>query len=326
MSYFSSFSKFCNQRMGRRYEMHRLAMGRLLAIFFSVMATIVPGLVSAESVTLETPLVTGSDVVVTVADYRQALLALPQAQRRTVENDATRRLELLFELYTEQMLAHEARRRDLDKQPDVQAEIDRSSRKILVDAILKQERTEQAQPDFTALAEEYYQTHRKNYFQPERIRVAHILWSMKCDCEAADGSKRAQAETVLKELRTGADFAELARKYSDDKTSAIKAGGDLGQWITRGVLVKPFEEVAFALPEPGAISDVVKTEYGYHIIKLLAREPEGIQPFEQVKGSIIEKLSGIHQSSAHKAFVGQYYPTAEQFNKAAIDTMLFTVD
>jgi len=272
-----------------------------------------------ETVSLATPLISGSEVTVTVADYQKGLLALLPEQRSTVDNDPTRRMEFMFELYTERMLAHEAQRRGLDQQPDVQAKLAQASRKILVGAILRQEEAKVAEKphDFTALAEEYYLTHRQEYAQPERIRVAHILWSMKCDCEDQDGKKRAQAESVLKELHAGTDFAELARKYSEDKTSAVE-GGDLGQWIVRGALVKPFEEAAFALPNPGAISGVVKTDYGYHIVKLIARESAGIRPFDQVKGQIIESLSSHYKEAAHKAFVAEYYPKAEQYNRSAI--------
>lgn len=290
------------------------------------LSAMVPSIVWAEQAAplfdLQTALIKGSDVTVTVADYRQALDALLPEQKRAIENDPEQGQQLLFEIYTERMLEREARRRGLDRQADVQARLAQAPRKILVNAIVEEERAALPHPDFTALAEEYYLTHKQKYVQPERIQVAHILWSLKCDCEDSNGAKRAQAETVLKELRASADFAEFAKQYSDDKASAAK-GGDLGQWFVRdGKLIKEFEDIAFALPAPGALSDVVKTEYGYHIIKLIAREPAGTQSFEQVKGQIVEELSKKYRSSAQKAFVGQYYPTAEQFDRAAIDAVL----
>ena len=279
--------------------------------------------VAADPVASETVLISGPDIIVTVADYQNALLAVPKGIRTSIENDPMRRREFLFELYTERRLAREAEKTELNQQPAVQAELEMARRKILVEALVEHNKDNLPEHDFTELAEEYYRTHGKEFTQPERIRVAHILWSMKCDCEDTNGSKLAQAEAVLKELRDGADFAQLASKYSDDKAS-VKAGGDIGQWITRGILVKPFEDAAFALPEPGNISDVVKTEYGYHILKLLDRQPAGIQAFEQVKDGIIKKLTDKYRSSAHKAFVGQYYPTAEQFNNAVIDALPVT--
>ncbi len=274
------------------------------------------------SIAPETPLIKGAEVVVTVADYQQGLLALSPEQQRLIEKDPNRLRELLFEIYVERMLEREARQQGLDKQPHVEALFAQAPRKILVDAIVEQERSKPLpQADFTALAEEYYLTHKKDYAQPERVQVAHILWSLKCDCEDNGGSKHAQAETVLKELRAGADFSELAKKYSEDQKTAAN-GGNLGQWFTRGMLAKSFEDAAFALSEPGALSDVVKTDYGYHIIKLIAHQPVGTQPFEQVKGRIIEDLTKQYHANAQKAFVGQYYPTAEQFNNAAINALI----
>jgi peptidyl-prolyl cis-trans isomerase C len=253
---------------------------------------------------------------VTAADYQQALLALTPKQQQMIMNDSTRQRELLFELSVEKQLVREAQRRGLDQQPEAQARVAQSSRKVLVDMVVRQEQENMnlVQPDFSALAEEYYLTHKQEFVQPERIKVAHILWEVRCDCEDKDGTKRTQAEAVLKELRAGADFAELARNHSDDKASASK-GGEL-DWVTRGKFVKSFEEAAFALREPGSISDVIKTEYGYHVIKLVEYEPKSIQPFAQVKDSIIPKLASKFKTVSHKAFVAQYYPTTAQFNEA----------
>ena len=274
---------------------------------------------SGEAVTAETVLMRGPDLSLTVADYRQALLGLTsEQQRREVDQNPTKRRELLFELYTERLLAREAQRRGLDREPEIQAQLTQAARKILVNAIVQREQAALNPPDLTALAEEYYLTHRQDYQHPERLQVAHILWKTQCPCEESE--KRTQAEAALKELRAGADFAELARKYSEDPGSAAK-GGALGQWTIRGTLVKPFEDAAFALPEPGALSDVVKTEYGYHIIKLLAREPATTLPFEEVKDRIVEELAKKYRANAHKTFVAQYYPTAGQYQNAAIDAL-----
>lgn len=271
----------------------------------------------AESKSPVAPMPPPVTAVITAADYQQALLALTPKQQEMIRNDSTRQRELLFELYVENQLVLEAQRRALDQQPDVQARMVQSSRKVLVDAVVQQqkEKINLVQPDFSALAEEYYRTHQKEFAQPERIKVAHILWGVACDCEDKDGAKRIQAETTLKELRAGADFAELARNLSDDKTNASK-GGEL-DWVPRGKLVKPFEEAAFALREPGSISDVIKTEYGYHVIKLIGYEPASVQPFAQVKDGIIKKLESKFKTISQKAFVAQYYPTADQFNAAA---------
>jgi peptidyl-prolyl cis-trans isomerase D len=120
----------------------------------------------------------------------------------------------------------------------------------------------------------------------DRSHVAHILFKTvgKTDAEAAEIKKK--AEDVLDKIKHGGKFADLAKQYSED-TSKDK-GGDLG-WIIRGQTVPEFEAVAFNIL-PGSISDVVKTQYGFHIIKVMERESAHTQPLDEVKPNIIMQL------------------------------------
>ena len=115
--------------------------------------------------------------------------------------------------------------------------------------------------------EQSYNEQLGKYTTPEQIRASHILLTTEGKDDAA---VRAQAEQVLKEAKSGADFAALAKKYSQDETNA-QQGGDL-DYFGRGRMVGAFETAAFAM-SPGDISDLVKTEFGYHIIKLTDRKP-----------------------------------------------------
>ena len=115
--------------------------------------------------------------------------------------------------------------------------------------------------------ETYYNEHLGQYTTPEQIRASHIL--LKTEGKD-DADVRAKAEQVLKEARTGADFAGLAKQYSEDDSNAAK-GGDL-DYFTRGRMVTEFETAAFALA-PGEIGDLVKTQFGYHIIRITDRKP-----------------------------------------------------
>jgi peptidyl-prolyl cis-trans isomerase D len=119
---------------------------------------------------------------------------------------------------------------------------------------------------------------------PERLKVRHIL--LKTTDKAADEVTRIEqkAQELLKQLQGGADFAALARANSEDPGSATQ-GGDLG-YISRGQTVKNFEETAFSL-KPGQLSNVVKTEYGYHILQLMEREDARVRPFEEAKGELM---------------------------------------
>src|SRR5205807_1718424 len=125
------------------------------------------------------------------------------------------------------------------------------------------------------------------YRVPNRVRASHILFKTvgKTDAEVEEIRKKAE-EALKKAKRPGAKFDELAKQYSED-TSKDK-GGDLG-WILQGQTVPEFEKVAFSLA-PGAISDLVKTQYGFHIIKVMEHENARTQSFEEVRGAILAPL------------------------------------
>lgn len=124
------------------------------------------------------------------------------------------------------------------------------------------------------------------YSTPEQVRASHILLRTEGTDEAA---VRAKAEDVLTQARAaGADFAALAQKYSEDDSNA-KTGGDL-DFFGRGRMVPEFDTAAFAL-EPGQISDLVKTEYGFHIIKLTDKKPTTVRPLEEVKDQLTEQIA-----------------------------------
>jgi peptidyl-prolyl cis-trans isomerase D len=131
-----------------------------------------------------------------------------------------------------------------------------------------------------------YETNKDQYRVPERAHVRHILLKTTDKPKEELPKIQARAEDLLKQVKGGADFAELAKKQSDDPGSAAK-GGDLG-WIARGQTVAAFENTAFSL-KPKDISGVIKTEYGFHIIQVLEREEARVKPFEEVKEQMAQE-------------------------------------
>jgi peptidyl-prolyl cis-trans isomerase D len=130
-----------------------------------------------------------------------------------------------------------------------------------------------------------YNTNVEQYTTPEQIRASHILLKTEGKDDAA---VKAKAEDVLKQAKGGADFAELAKKYSEDDSNA-KQGGDL-DYFAKGRMVPEFDQAAFAM-EPGQMSDLVKTQYGYHIIKLVDRKPSVTRPLAEVRAQITDQLA-----------------------------------
>lgn len=133
----------------------------------------------------------------------------------------------------------------------------------------------------------YYEANLSQFQKPEEVHARHILFKVAPDASDADRqAARARADEVLAKARGGADFAALAKEFSQDSTAAN--GGDLGTF-GRGVMTPPFEQATFAL-EPGQVSEVVETQFGFHIIKLEAKNPARTEPLEAARGSIVETL------------------------------------
>ncbi|MBS1816305.1 MAG: peptidyl-prolyl cis-trans isomerase [Acidobacteria bacterium] len=129
-----------------------------------------------------------------------------------------------------------------------------------------------------------YNDNIQQYTSPEQVRASHIL--LKTEGKD-DATVKAKAEEILKEAKGGADFAELAKKYSEDDSNA-KNGGDL-DYFGRGRMVPEFDTAAFNM-EPGQISDLVKTQFGYHIIKLTDKKAGSTRPLEEVKQQLTEQI------------------------------------
>lgn len=144
----------------------------------------------------------------------------------------------------------------------------------------------------------YYRDHRDAYRVPEQVKVSHLL--IKTPLPGADGKvdekgaaeAQHRAEDLLKQIKGGAKFEDLAKKYSEDPGSA-KEGGSLG-WIGRGQTVPEFEKTAFSLPK-GQTSDLVKSSYGFHIIRVDDKQDAHLKSLDEVKGDIEPALK--HQKA-----------------------------
>lgn len=158
-------------------------------------------------------------------------------------------------------------------------------------------------------ARKYYQENPKQFETPEQVRASHILIKPvftdpnvdpNADPNEAKAKARAKTEDLLKQLKDGADFAELAKTHST--CPSAPQGGDLG-FFPRGETTPAFEKTAFEM-EIGQISDVVETEYGYHIIKVTDHNQASTTSFEQTKNDIIKQLTQKKQSEFAEEYIG----------------------
>ncbi|MBD3233780.1 MAG: hypothetical protein GF315_08665 [candidate division Zixibacteria bacterium] len=174
-------------------------------------------------------------------------------------------------------------------------------------------------------AQQYYDENIDRYTLPEQVRASHVL--IKVDADSTDSSSKIkaeerkakkEAEEVYRKAKAGEDFAELAEKYSDDPGSG-KRGGDLG-FFGRGRMVSEFEEKAFSMEE-GEISEPVKSQFGYHVIKVVEKKPEEVKPFDETrKEQIIQMEKARKEREMAQAFVDSIKESADyQFNEELLN-------
>jgi len=165
----------------------------------------------------------------------------------------------------------------------------------------------------------YYKTHQSDYFEPEKVKARHILVQLEPDATKEKKDKaKAYAEKILQEAKSpNADFDALAKKYSKEPFTVKHE--DLG-YFERGKMVKPFEDAAFAL-NPGAVSNVVETSFGYHIIKVEDKKAPHGKSLEEARDEIVQKLSEEQAVvlARQKADDIQYTVISEENLQSAVD-------
>jgi parvulin-like peptidyl-prolyl isomerase len=157
----------------------------------------------------------------------------------------------------------------------------------------------------------YLEEHREDYDTPEEVHARHILIRVpEGASEAEIAQAKKQIEDIKKELENGADFAELAKKYSQDPGSAPN-GGDLG-FFRRGQMVREFEDAAFSL-EPGQISDPVRTQFGFHLIKVEEKKPAQHPELAQIRERVLKDYIAAERDRRFEQFYAELKAHAKIF-------------
>jgi len=173
----------------------------------------------------------------------------------------------------------------------------------------------QAAPQVTdAEIEQYYNQHQSDYHVDDQVKVRHILIKVDGTDAKADAAAKAKAQSILDQLHHGANFAELAKKYSDDPGSKDQ-GGELG-FLKHGATVPEFDKAAFSL-QPGQISGLVRSKYGYHIIQVEEKQTAHTRPLSEVKPEILATLTRQQEAQQEQAFAQQLAAEAQKTGLAA---------
>lgn len=232
-------------------------------------------------------LIDGPEVDLTVDELRKNLLGIPEEVRVQLLAQPNKLRDVMDSTYMAKVAAERARKKGLDKKPEVQARIWNHTQNILAEAELALVQAELIgkAADFEKAAHEMYLAQKERFKVSEQFKASHILLEVK---EGQDEQAVfEQARKIRQEILDGRiDFKEAAKRYSKDTGSAA-AGGSLGTF-KRGRMIKPFEEALLKL-KAGEMSEPVKTRFGYHLILLEEHVPARTKSFDEVKDALIKR-------------------------------------
>jgi len=225
-------------------------------------------------------------VDVTLADVDAFMARIPERDRAGFLNSPKRIESMLGNLLVQKQLAAEAKKLGLDKDPATVKQLELSTVDTLARVRMVKFRADLKEPDFAAQAEEQYLTHKSDYAIKGRIDVDHVL--IRIDTRDKDAALKIAEDVARQAQANPAEFGKLVEKYSEDESKAQNHGriDDAGS----DQYAAPFAEAARKLKQPGEVSPLVLTTFGYHVLKLVEHKPDMQQPYEKVKTKIIEDL------------------------------------
>jgi peptidyl-prolyl cis-trans isomerase C len=255
--------------------------------------------------------------VVTQSAFAARADKIPADARKAVLRNRNRVRDLINTTLLRSQLAYDAREAGFDKEQLVMDRMQLAAEAELAEAWAQHYVQMQPKADYEALAHEYYLLHQEETLSSPKIDVSHILISNKT---RTDEEAQALADTVSSQLKENPGlFDELVLTYSEDPSAQSNKGKFTG--VKKGDMVKPFEVTAFAL-EVGAISEPVRTEYGYHIIRLDAKiAPEKLS-FDQVKTQLIETERKAHEERIIQDYILSLTSLEVKMTQEALEEMV----
>jgi len=228
------------------------------------------------------PLVIINGEMITVEKFEQFWNMIPDNYKVELNKE-----DILDQLITQTLLIQKADELNLREDPDIAFQIKNAVDQILIQALLEKEIIEE-----TSLSAEdielYYEENKENYWQEEEVYAYNIL--VKTEKEAQE---------VLQKLEEGQEFSELAKEFSIG--SSASSGGDIG-FISKGTLMPEIEDKLFIL-DPGEVSEIISTERGFHIFKVVEKNPSGYLELNEVRGELEKQLLPARQQEAFDQYL-----------------------
>lgn len=246
----------------------------------------------------ETILATFSGQTITLEEFNQLWEEVPEDYKLQLDKSM-----VLDQMISEKLLIQEAKNMGLEEDNDVLEQIKKITEQILVQGLIEREILDKINVnDVEVLV--YYEQNKDSFTEKEQFHLYNIL--LETEEEAQD---------VLEQLKAGKDFSEIAIEKSTGPSAA--QGGDLG-YLSRGSIIPEIEDVVFAL-ELGKLSEIIKTDFGFHILKITEKKPETVKALEEVKEDIIQTLLPDKQKDAFENLLEELKDKAEiEINEDAL--------
>lgn len=237
--------------------------------------------------------------VITAAQFDYLWDALAPEMRQNYELTGGGKIGFLDNYIDRRLLLQEAIKEKFDQREDVKYEIERTRERVLINMYVEKVVAADVFPEAELRAQ--YQSNRREFARPERAKARHIVVTPvsmpvynSANDDAQTEEQALQKIEMIKKLLAGpkTSFDDVASKYSEDLSA--KSGGDLG-WVSRGMLSGTLDEALFKL-QPGETSGVLKTEFGFHVVRCEGREPAGFLTFEEARAQIVDKMMRERQT------------------------------
>lgn len=247
----------------------------------------------------ETILATFSGQTITLGEFNQLWEEVPEDYKLQLDKSI-----VLDQMISEKLLIQEAKNMGLEEDNDVLEQIKKITKQILVQALIEREILDKIRVN-DEIVLEYYEQNKDSFTEKEQVHLYNIL--LETEEEAQD---------ILEQLKAGGDFNEIAKEKSTGPSAA--QGGDLG-YLSRGTMIPEIEEVVFAL-ELEKLSEIIKTDFGFHILKITEKKPETVKTIEEVKEGIIEILLPTKQKEAFENLLEELKGKVEiEINEEALN-------
>lgn len=310
--------------------MQRTAMNRRNFVhFLALIGLAAAGVALAQmSPAPDTPLASNGAAKVTIADYEASILRIPENDRfgwAMNQDRINKEIENLLRIRT---VAAEAKKKGLDADPALKARVQQYQEKLLAEALAAKV-DEESIKDFEAKqavyverAREQYLVNKQQFQVPAQVKASHIL--IRISGRSVDEAL-AKAKALRARIVAGEPFEAVAATDSDDPT-ARQNKGELG-FFGPGQMDPAFETAAFALTKPGEISEPVRSQFGFHLIRFEERKPARQLSFEDARPELLEKLKTQYIEGRRAQFLGAMFdPAKVEWNEKAVAGLKKTVD